>query len=436
MSSVRNYFSGVEGNQHFYAAIRSGARNVLTSYLHLRKGDRDIVKKRKEKHPEINFLVDSGAHTLQISTGKPPYNSWTISDYEAYCAEYVSWLKDNRRYLKAAVELDIDYCVGVPKVEDWQKRFFYPLQEKGLDICYCWHKERGLEGWEEMCSRFGYVGLPGEMSSDPDFNKFITVARRYTTKVHGFAATKQADFRDWPWYSVDSITWKTAEMYGTLIVWDERRERWLFEGDKSKRGKYRQQMKELGFSEADIAIICADKSYKLVTRLALASMASMERFYKRKYKERIAYYELRLPLPTVIERMKTDRLVKWWLRFSPGKKFADNANDAPEQIRTNLKAISAVQNRMDSLIRNDKGIMKFLAHYFPNLVEPQLADLQVFQKELSSFIAPPNPPPLKRVDASHYMASNNPSKPRERIDFSLADLEPYVYDIPILTTEL
>ena len=215
MGSLRCYYSGVEGRQHFEAVVRAGGKHVLLSYLYIQKSDPDIVKKRKNANPSIGFMVDSGAHSFQ--SDKEKYSKWSVSDWENYITAYTKWLLANRAYIDCGVEMDIDWVVGTNLVESWQKRFFIPLLEKGVPIIFVWHKQRGLEGWESMCEKLPYVGLPGEFSSEPDFNKYVVTARKYTVRIHGFAATKQQDFRDHEWYSSDSTTWKSAERYGTLI---------------------------------------------------------------------------------------------------------------------------------------------------------------------------------------------------------------------------
>lgn len=200
--SFQCYMSGVEGRTHYQACVDAGVKHVLLSFLYMEKSDLATIRRRKQANPDIKFMIDSGAHTFQSDkdSPKPKYANWRLSDYEAYIKRYVKWLRDNKDYIESAVELDIDWNVGTAVVESWQKKYFIPLMEEGINMIFVWHKQRGLEGYEEMCSKFPYVGLPGEFSSEPDFNKYMTVARRYMTRVHGFAATKQMDFRDWPWY--------------------------------------------------------------------------------------------------------------------------------------------------------------------------------------------------------------------------------------------
>ncbi len=432
MSAVKAFFSGIESDQHFNACVNAGVVHVLTSFLYLeKKGDMDIVKKRKKKYPHLQFMIDSGAHTFQTDFDK--FKHWTKADFDNYVARYAKWLLANKEYIFCAVEFDIDYVlnqlfggggastVGSSMVAKWQKTVFQPLQEKGVDICYVWHPERKLEGWEEMCSQFSYCGLPGEMSKDADFNKYMSVARRYNTKVHGFAATKQTDFRDWPWYSVDSITWKTCEMYGTLIHWDSHKQLLIFDQDKSRRALYRADFERLGL---DADGIIKDTNYKEVTKYALHSMRAMEDFYEHKYANRLMYYDLRLPHPRQVLRGMTNKLVlTFWQRFRPPTLFKDHAAESRiDKLRMFLATLACLQYKDYTTLKTIQGGEDFLKVYFPRLVNP-MADEIVFQKELASYLAPSAPPALRRVDAEHFVATNNAPKKREPLGVTLADLE-------------
>lgn len=443
--STKCFFSGVESKQHFNACVSGGVDCVLTSYFQFyNKGNKDQVRARKKANPDLMFMVDSGAHSFIVDWKK--FQSWTKQDFEDYVAGYVAWLRKNKDAVFAAVELDIDYTlnmlfgtgpnstVGTSMVEVWQKKYFLPLQEEGIEIIYVWHDERGMEGWEDMCQRYSYVGLPGEMSSNPDFNKFMTVARRYSTRVHGFAATKQADFRDWPWYSVDSITWKTSEMYGTLIDWNGDKQFLKFENDKSKRVQYRDKMKREGF---DGDAIVADTNYKEVTRYALHSMWSMVKFYDQRYKDRLFFYDLRLPHSTVVlKSMSIPDVHMYWKRMRPEDLFKDSATEKnTKNIRMFLAAISAVQRCDVAFINQNLTAKNFLQHYFPTLF-PLTADISVFQKEMSVYLSPPNPPALQRLTREQFAATNNPPKSREAEEFSIADLEHDVTLHPVELSEL
>jgi hypothetical protein len=411
------FYSGVEGGQHFAACINAGVKAVLASFLYLEKTDINLIKKRKQKNPQIKFLIDSGAHTFQ--SDKTKYGSWSLPDFEAYLARYVKWIRANKDVIESAVELDIDWIVGTPVVEGWQKRYFEPLLAEGIDTIFVWHKQRGLEGWEEMCSRFSYVGLPGEFSGEPDFNKYMAVAKRYTTKVHGFAATKLADLRDWPWYSTDSTSWKAAERFGTLIHWDERKQKLVTEPDKSQRAQYRKFFEQFGLN-ADAII--QDTDYREVTKYALISFRRMEEFYAQKYKDRINYYDLRLPHPKAVRLVSDKQVLRFWQLFRPATLFKQHESETrPVELRKYLAALSAVQHREEAWLTVNPDALKFLGVYFPKQITPKITDIGTFQKELAVYIAPPNPPPLRRSDESHFIPVNAP-KARELEEVSVDDL--------------
>lgn len=413
-------------------------RHVLTSYLQFyEKGGsaRDLVKMRKQADPQVKFMVDSGAHTFITDTAK--FAHWSRDDFESYVRGYCDWVRENREFIFAAVELDIDLAlnrifangdensqIGPTIVEEWQKKYFIPLQNEGIDIIFVWHVERKLEGWEDMCKRFAYVGLPGYMSKQDDFNKYISVARRYTTKIHGFAATKQADFRDWPWFSVDSITWKTAEMYGTLIHWDERRQKIKFETEKPNRRLYRSYFEKHGL---DADGIINDTNYKEVTKYSLISIRGMEAFYENKYRDRVFYYELRMPQPEACikkDLVPLAEILQFWKLCRPDDRFDQHADQkSPTHRRRFLAAIACVQNLKTATLESEQPYVDFLSTYFPKLfVNGKVIDENAFQRELALYLSPPNPPVQKRTDMEHYTSRNAP-KSRSEVEFTLADLE-------------
>jgi hypothetical protein len=428
--AVKAYFSGVESEQHWQHCVDAKVTHCLMSFYQFMDKDRDIVKRRKLKYPHINFMIDSGAHTFRDPANMHKFASWGRKEFDNYAEDYAKWLRDNRKYVTAGVELDIESTlneilagnknasIGLQIVESWQKNLFMPLHKVGLDMIYVWHSERRMEGWEEMCSKFDYVGLPGKRSSDPDFNKFMAVAKRYTTRVHGFAATKQIDFRDVPWYSIDSITWKSPEMWGVMLVWDERKQKFISEGDKSRRGKYREIIKAAGF---DADKIIADTDYKLCTKYGLWSMRKMEKFYEDKYKDRTFYYELRLPHRDVIRKMGGSTLMQWWKLFRPDTLFQEFAQCSATQVSDILCSLSAVQNGDANYITAQTHAQDFLGKVFPKLVNPLVGDIRILQQELSNYISPRNPPPLERTEDFHY-APLIEFKRRDEPDF-LSDLE-------------
>lgn len=430
--AVKNYFSGVEGDQHFNAATDAGAEHVLMSYLYVQDKGVQLLAGRKKKYPNVKVMIDSGAHTLQTNCQKPPYNTWTLADYERYLRNYVDWIKTNRSLVDVAVELDISYplnilagkkgddAYGHQIVEGWRRKYFAPLADQGIEIVYVWHGYNGLQGWEAMCKEYSYVGLPGELSSETDFNKFLTAAKRFMTRIHGFAATKQADFRDWPWYSIDSTTWKSSERYGTLIHWDERKQKLGF-FDKDKRSLFLEHYLKHGL---DADSIIKDTNYREVTKYALISMVRMEKFYVERYRDRIFYYELRLPPPIRIDKWNDPRVLRQWKRFDVKRVFSRHADEQDvARLRAFLRGISAVQNDRLQYILNDNVANEFLSAYFGSHMSANPRDTAKFQQDLSALTMPKNRAAQPRVSIEDYLPTNNPPKPRADKNYELFDLE-------------
>ena len=438
--AVKNYFSGVEGDQHFNAAMSAGAKHVLMSYLYLEDRGVKLLHDRKNQHPDLKVMIDSGAHTLQTNCHKAPYNTWKLADYERYLRKYVEWLKAQRDYVDVAVELDISYPLNVSVgkqgddayghqiVEGWRRKYFAPLADQGIEIVYVWHGFNGLQGWEQMCSEYSYVGLPGELSSEKDFNKYLTAAKRFLTRIHGFAATKQADFRDWPWFSIDSTTWKSSERYGTLIDWDERKQKLGF-FEKDKRPRFREKFLQNGF---DADSIIKDTNYREVTRYALFSMVRMEDFYVRRFEDRVFYYELRLPPPSIVENWGPKQTAEQWAKFEPKRCFSRHSTETDTaKLRHYLIGISAVENLRLPFIQNDNVANEFLSVYFGSHMSANPKDMVKFRQDLSGLVMPRNKAAQARVSPEDYLPTNNPAKSRTERDWEIEELEFEVSRFPL-----
>lgn len=437
--AVTGFLSGVESGMHFGHCVRAGVKHVLMSFLQFKNHDKGIVRARKKKHPDMKFMVDSGAFTFITSWEK--YTSWTREDFQKYVEEYVEWLDENREYIHTAVEYDIDHTlnmilggsinstIGGSIVEGWQRDLFRPLVEKGLEVVFVWHENRGIDGWEDMCRRYSYVGMPGHYSSDPEkVNRHFSVARRYLTKVHGFAATKQLDFRDVPWCSVDSITWKTGEMYGTLIVWDEGQQKLIFEENKAERFRYKHIIDKAGFNSA--SIISPNADYKELTRFCLWSMRQMEAFYARQYATRTPYFAVRLPHWKVVQKAKAPWLMETWARLRGDTIFKEHIQRPAAEVLNYLLALSAAQTGDLQYLAANKLGLDFLGAYFPKLTNPLVSDPTVLQKEVANYVIPPNPPPLLRTAAEHFLYAF-PKAREDEINPDELSFNPYMDDMNV-----
>jgi len=428
--SVSYFVSGVEPDHHFQWAYDAGNRNMLMSYLWIVKMNKTLAS-RAIKTPGIDWMIDSGAHTFQKSMDSAPYKTWTLKDFENYAEAYVKWLHDNRGQYRCAVELDIAYSINVAAkkaspndpygdyvVEQWRKELFLPLLKKGVDIIFVWHDSQGLQGWENLCATYSYVGLPGEMSSKADFNSYMTVAKRYTTRVHAFAGTKQSDFRDWPWFSLDSTSWKAGEIYGTLPHWFDKRQKLKFL-KKGEREPAREDYVRWGL---DAEKIINDLDYQQVTFAALKSYAEMEHFYEQLFSKKTFYYQLRLPHPGVfMGRYKKDKnILRCWNRFRPEACFPQFYQEkAISKIREWLHAISCVQYRELGQMTAEGKL--FVSTLLPTHFGAGTTDDLALAREMSMLVSPVNEEATRRTSEDDFADQVNVAKVRTDVLAEITD---------------
>lgn len=216
--------SGVESDRYWNIVVEQcSIRNVLMSYHYLQKKGNQFLKDRLEKTPDVNILIDSGAHTFFAKFDE--YKDKPNSFWEDYLEKYTKWLIDNKDYIVSCANLDIERMVGIEQVDEWNDKYFKPVEEAGIDVCYIWHVERGNSGWEEYCRKHKYVGLSTENDSltTQHLSKMLTISKRYNTRVHGMALTKTEVLVRVPFYSADSTTWLVGQQYGELNWFDGRK---------------------------------------------------------------------------------------------------------------------------------------------------------------------------------------------------------------------
>lgn len=170
-----------------------------------------------------NIIVDSGAHSffvqaedIKAATNHKSKNKVKETPQE-YFDKYVKWLTKNWVHFDYFVELDIGEIVSQPKVMEWRAQLRdLGLYRKCLPVFH-----PAVMTWEdyiemlETCES-GYVGIEGirHPSFVLPYRKYIKEAYQRGVKIHGFAMTKRNELNEFPFYSVDSNSWKSGIMYG------------------------------------------------------------------------------------------------------------------------------------------------------------------------------------------------------------------------------
>lgn len=150
--------SGVESDRYFDIVVRkSGFRFVLMSYHYLQGKPKNFLKKRIEEFPDLKVFIDSGAHTFL--TNIDDYMDKPLSYWEKYVTEYTDWVKENKDYIFACANLDLEPILGNEKIDEFNDKYFLPIEDLGVQVCYVWHTPRGEDGWEEYCKKHSYIGM-------------------------------------------------------------------------------------------------------------------------------------------------------------------------------------------------------------------------------------------------------------------------------------
>ncbi len=213
------FFSGVENDTYFKGCYEMGVRNFLMSYEYLqsRKGNMHS----KYKGLGIKFLIDSGAFTYQ---NDPKYVEYDKEHWEKHIEKYLSWAEANSDYIFAIANLDLERLVGGDTVQEWNEKYFEPFMLRtGIPVCFVWHSQTSRT-WEQYCKRYPYVGFSAvsdekllEMS---EFKDKLLIAEKYESLVHGFGMTRTGILPQLPFYTVDSVSWKSGFMYGLVALWN------------------------------------------------------------------------------------------------------------------------------------------------------------------------------------------------------------------------
>lgn len=197
-------------------AITSSNRNIvknsnyiLESFYYIKDWQIPNIKNVKL------FLLDSGAFTFMSNSKKQV-------DWDKYVENYANFI--NKNNVKHFFELDIDVIVGIKEVERLRNKLEKLTNKKCIPV---WHKSRGLDYWKKMVKDYDYVAIGGIVTKEikpQEYKYFIPmlkIAKKNNCKVHGLGFTNLKSLPKYPFYSVDSTSWKSGNRFGTLYLFKE-----------------------------------------------------------------------------------------------------------------------------------------------------------------------------------------------------------------------
>ena len=273
--------SGVESDAYWDISVGEGIDRLLVSYLYIQRKGKKFLQNRLEKHPNIKLMIDSGAHTFHAK--EEEYKNKPMEFWEKYLENYTRFIRANKDYIFSCVELDIGNIVGFDKVDEFREKYFEPLKEEGILVCYVWHTYDGKKYWEYMCKKYDYVGfsLMNSSLSETEIMKMMSVARRYGALVHGFAITRVELMSKVPFYTGDSTTWLVGTQYGELNWFDGRRMRRLKK--KDWKTVYKQKYIKLG---ANWELAGKENPYELI-RINLLVFKEAEKYIRKRIRAKM-----------------------------------------------------------------------------------------------------------------------------------------------------
>lgn len=179
---------------------------ILESFYYIKDWQLPHIKTKKL------FLLDSGAFTFM--------NGFKgVVDWQEYIDKYADFIVKNN--IKYFFELDIDVLVGYEKVKQYRKYLEKKIGRKCIPV---WHRSRGLEEWYKLTKEYDYVAIGGFAIKDIKkteykfIQKFLEIARKNNCKVHGLGFTSLKSLPKYPFYSVDSTSWKSGNRFGSLYI--------------------------------------------------------------------------------------------------------------------------------------------------------------------------------------------------------------------------
>ena len=218
-------FYSVSHTEHADRLLTAGVRNILVSYHYFRKNS-DFMEILKEVNKRGGlFMIDSGAFTFSVAISKTAKEDGKdVSDpgsWIDYLEEYVQFIEEHHKLLFCAANFDIDSLVGTEIVDQWNIKYFAKL-EKLVNVIYVAHRYlpnyKEFERLEEYCKKFKYVGVNAYYQKA--LSKVAQISNKYRTRIHGFAITSFPRIKQYPMFSVDSITWHMGEVFGVTYRHD------------------------------------------------------------------------------------------------------------------------------------------------------------------------------------------------------------------------
>lgn len=164
-------------------------------------------------HPR-SIMLDSGAFSA--------HGAGTSIDVD----EYAAWVNEHAAMFDTIVNLDVLYDPDTTwsnqlRLEDATQQPILPVVHFGAPPALL---DRYLDAGHRYVSLGGMVGNSGRKRMRW-LIQMHRIARDAGAVLHGLGLTTWVEMRSFPWYSVDSTSWRSGGRWGRLDIFDEQRGR-------------------------------------------------------------------------------------------------------------------------------------------------------------------------------------------------------------------
>lgn len=160
----------------------------------------------------MNIFLDSGAYSA-FTRGRP-----------VNIDEYITFIKKHIDVITLYANLDV-----IGDAEATYKNQLY-MEAHGLSPIPTYHHKEPVKYLLEYVHKYPYIALGGMVGVrvnelmawlDPIFQNYICDKKGMPRlKVHGFGITSVPLLVRYPWFSVDSTTWRVGGQYGHILIPD------------------------------------------------------------------------------------------------------------------------------------------------------------------------------------------------------------------------
>lgn len=227
---MKIYLAAFEHNLKIEQVASLIDANVFLTFWKRNDTDKTMAWLKELGHQKL-ITVDSGAHTFFEKNKMLLDNEMILKkgsramlEIQAYYEKYREWVLKNYENFSYFVELDLQDLVGREIVAGWRENW----QKDGVadKLITVLHKCDSKKDWFEMLekTRSRYVGIPWSGKRYDRLKvgvlELLKTAWQAGVRVHGFAGTSSKDMKKYPFYSVNSSSWKNAPRFGQVMFFD------------------------------------------------------------------------------------------------------------------------------------------------------------------------------------------------------------------------